>query len=171
MPSPRSLSRRAVLGAAVLGPLGATGCSPGSLDPSPADDPTFTPTSTPTGTTAPVPTTADPDSALVEAVLVDLSTAHRTVRENARLHRSLRAELQPLEELHRLHARELGGLRRTTGVVAGRSDSRRRALARVAAAEDSLGRALQRAAVQADSGSLALLLASMAASVAQHRSA
>lgn len=158
-----------MLGALVLG--GAAGCSFGSLDPTP-DDPTYTPTSAPTGaTTAPTTTATDPDAALVDAVLVALATAHRTARENARLHPGLRARLQPLEALHRRHARELGELPRTTGVVAARQDSREQALARVDDAEDELDRGLQRAAVQADSGALALLLASMAASLAQHRSA
>ena len=166
------MSRRAVVGAALLG---TAGCSIGSLDPT-SDDPTIDPSGDPAGTPADTEPDAEPDAepdvdaGLVDGAVLALSTAHRVVRAAVRTHPDLDADLAPLERLHRAQAGELGGLRGGSGRVPVRGDSRRRTRALVAAAEESLQESLVAAAVAAQSGALARLLASMAASVAQHRS-
>ncbi|WP_167736667.1 hypothetical protein [Nocardioides sp. 1609] len=165
------MTRRALVGVTVLG---TAGCSIGSLDPS-SEDPTITPTTSPSDGSDPDPggtgaTDVDTDSALVEEALLALSVAHRTAQANARAHPPLADALAPLVRLHRAHAGELGGPRPTSGRVAVGRGSVQRARRRVALAEETLEQALAGLAVQADSGALARLLASMAASVAQHRS-
>ncbi|QCW51283.1 hypothetical protein FE634_14290 [Nocardioides dongxiaopingii] len=172
-PRPALVTRRAVVGVTVLG---TAGCSIGSLDPS-SGDPTITPTTSPSDGAVPDPggsgsadTDADTDAALVEQAALALSVAHRTAQTNARAHPPLAEALAPLVRLHRAHAGELGGLRPTSGRFAVGGEPVRRARRRVAVAEETLEQALVGLAVRADSGALARLLASMAASVAQHRS-
>ncbi len=165
------MTRRAVVGVTVLG---TAGCSIGSLDPS-SGDPTITPTMSPSDGAVPDPggsesTDAATDAALVEQAALALSVAHQTAQTNARAHPPLAEALAPLVRLHRAHAGELGGLRPTSGRFAVGGEPVRRARRRVAVAEETLEQALVGLAVRADSGALARLLASMAASVAQHRS-
>lgn len=172
------MSRRAVVGAAVIG---TAGCSFPSLDPSP-EDPTITPTSTPTSSRTGAPEVAetttgaavdpepdDPDAALVESTLLAVSTAHHEARSASRAFPALADALDPLVRLHRAQAGELGGLRPPARRPPDRAASQAKARRRVARSEADLQATLVAAATDADSGALARLLASMAAAVAQHR--
>jgi hypothetical protein len=167
-------SRRAVLGAALLG---VAGCSLDDLDPT-SDDPTFTPSSgaSASGTTRtePADDPADPgaadDAVLVEGVLAALALAHRTARSNARTHADLAPSLLRLVKLHTTHADELGPMPRSRGRVVDAAETPEQVLARVDGAEGRLQQALVEAALAASSGALAQTLASMAAATAQLRS-
>ncbi|WP_345458229.1 hypothetical protein [Nocardioides marinquilinus] len=175
MPVPRPASRRLVLGSALAGVAGTTACSLDSLDPSP-DDPTYTPTTSPTGEGSDEVDPDDPtepaepsaDEALTLRVRRAVARTEATTAAAVRRHPALAGDLGPLTDLHRAHLRELGGPVR--GAAAPEPPGGRRA-ARAGAvrAEARLQRTLLAAATEAESGPLALLLATMAASVAQHR--
>lgn len=117
-------------------------------------------------TTAPA-AAPDADSALVAAVLDEVSAAHALVKADRRAHPSLARRLRGLERLHASHAAELGGLVAVSGAAA--EKRRARVLGRLADAEADLQRRLVDHSVAAESGALALLLAAMAAGVAQER--
>lgn len=147
----------------VVGVL-AAGCT-ADLDPT-SDDPTLTPSGSPTTASATPGQEVDSDVAVLDAAAEAVSQAHHLVRRHLRRYPGQRAVLAPLERLHRVHARELGGLRPVTG---GGTVPSVQVLGRVAREEAALQRTLTRRATEARSGALALLLASMAAGVAQHR--
>ncbi len=122
-PLPRA-SRRTALGGTIAGALGLAGCAvgPGAGD-APAAPVTTTFGSRSDGSTAApgggedTDPDTDPDVALVEVVLRQLTTAHHVVRENRRANPGLSARLRPIERLHAVHAAELGGLRALTTTV------------------------------------------------------
>ena len=137
---PRLLTRRSALalGAVVLA---VSGCDDGD-SPDPADLPSTTPE-------------ADPDTALVEAVLVDLGRAERVAS----------AAGQPdLAALHRAHIEALDGPEPSTGAQRATDEQVQRN-------EVRLHQVLTDAAVAAESGALARLFASMAAAVSQRLAA
>jgi len=135
---PRLVARRTtlVLGAAALA---VSGCD-NSDTPDPADGPSSTPQ-------------VDPDTELVDAVLVDLGIAEELATT---------AGLPELAAMHRAHIDVLEGdppLAPTT--------TRRVARAAVPQTEQRLQRRLEAATVAAESGPLARLFASMSAAVSQ----
>lgn len=142
---PPALTRRttlAVLGVGVgAGLVALSGCE---------DDDTTTPTAGPTADATP---TSDPDSALVDRVLGELTHAAQLAAA---------ASFPELAALHRAHIEALDG-----DPAAGAGGAARAGAPAVRRAEQRLQHSLVDAAMQADSGALARLLASMSAAVSQ----
>jgi hypothetical protein len=150
---PLAATRRTALGGALLG-LGATGCR--------LDRP-----STRRGAAA-ATAEQDPDAALVDEVLAELTALSRLTASVARQVPALRGAARALEDLHRAHREALGdelpapapaGVQRPPDAAAALRLLRRREL--------QAQRRLVDWSVAARSGALARLLASMSAGVAQ----
>lgn len=139
MPPGPVLRRRSALALAALAAAAATGCDDG--DGAPAA------TSTPT---------VDPDTALVDEVLVELARAERIATAGGR---------PEWAALHRAHIAALDGPAPTG------SPARAVGAAVVRRREQHLQTHLVDAAMAAESGALARLLASMSAAVAQRLAA
>ena len=129
--------RSALLLSAVA--LAVAGCDDDD-SPDPADGPSGTPQ-------------VDPDTALVDAVLVDLDHAEQVATA---------AGMADLAALHRAHIDALEGDPPVAPTI-----GRRAARAAVRREEERLQRRLVNASVAAESGALARLLASMSAAVSQ----
>lgn len=154
----RPLTRRTTLGSALAAPLVLAACD---IDP-PARD------------AGPEPTTAPPpeDSALVAAVVAELVLA-RSVIEAATLSvPDLTPRLEPVASAHAAHLDVLLGAvpdaEATPSAPPTVAASPGRALAAVRRSEQRLLREVRRGCAQAASGDLARVLASVAASTAQH---
>lgn len=136
---PHLLTRRTALSLGAVA-LAVSGCDDGD-----SPDPAGTPSSTPA---------ADPDVALVDAVLVDLDRAEQVAT----------AAGQPdLAALHRAHIDVLEGP--TPTPASGHATAKQ-----VRRTELALHQALTDASMTAESGALARLLASMSAAVSQRLS-
>jgi hypothetical protein len=150
-------TRRGAVGG-LLGGIAAAGCDGRTR-------PEATPERTPAGGEPP----EDPDAALVDAVVAEVTEVAGVVAGAARAARALGGELEGWRRLHRAHLVALEadgdpGPRRVRGSTPELRDLVRRR-------EAALQRRLADAAVAAHSGSLASLLATMSAAVAQRLSA
>ena len=169
-PTRRPTRRAALLGSlGVLGGLGGLGplltaCDTDDLRPLDADAPVA-----PSATASGAPTA---DEALVAQAADAIGSTMTTVAA-ARLVPSLRRSLTPLYRDHRRHLAALDDSRATAPGpdLATAATDAAAVLAGVTSAEAALQGQLVDLAVRAESGTLAALLASMSASVAQHRSA
>jgi hypothetical protein len=154
------LGRRGVL-AGALGVVALSACDVDDLRP-PEDDTTPTPSPTASGTPQP-----DADLALAQDLAHEMSVALVVVDQARRSFPGLRARLRPLARMHRAHLAVLEPPDRSVPLpepVGSPAD----ALAALRGVEDALQRRLADGSVEAGSGALARLLASVAASVAQH---
>jgi hypothetical protein len=152
-------TRRTALGGALLG-LGATGCRP--------DRPAAGPRAG-TGASATAAAAQEPDAALVDDVLAELTSLTHLTASVARYVPDLRAPAGALEDLHRAHREALGDEVPTSAPTGGPrppagTDAALRLLRR---REQQAQRRLVDWSVAARSGALARLLASMSAGVAQ----
>lgn len=157
----RPLTRRTAVGSALVAPVVLAACD---IDPPPADG-------------GPEPATAPPpeDSALVASVVAELVVA-RSVIEAATLSvPDLTPRLTPLADAHARHLDVLLGAvpdaEATASAPPTISPSPGPALTAVRRSEQRLLRAVRRGCTEAASGDLARVLASVAASTAQHAAA
>ena len=157
----RPLTRRTTVGAALLSPLAIAACD---IDPPPRDG----------GSADPTPPPPE-DSELVAAVVGALARA-RSVLEAATLAvPDLTPVLEPVATAHAAHLEVLAGAVADADVPTPAPPTvpavRARALTAVRRSEQRLLREVRRGCVGAASGDLARVLASMAASTAQHGAA
>lgn len=163
----RPLSRRTTLGAALALPLAApvlTGCD---IDP---------PASSPTSSTAPSATPDPPEDAELVAGVVAAIVRAQSVLEAATLSvPSLGRRLEPLGAAHALHLEVLVGAvpdtERPTPPAPTVAPQILGALRAVRRSEQRLLREVREGCLGAASGDLARVLASVAASTAQHTAA
>lgn len=153
--APLAATRRAALGGALLGLGAATGCD---LDP---------PAKAPSGSGSPA--SGDPDTALVEEVVAELTRLTGLVTAVAAAYPRLGPRMTDLRDLHVAHRRALGdepGPVQGSGAdLAGTGPEQ--ALRLVSDHERRAQNLLADWSVRAESGALARLLASMSAGVAQ----
>jgi hypothetical protein len=141
----------------VVAAVVAAGCEARSSDPVPSSQATTPPASEPE---------EDPDAALVDAVVAELTEALSVVAGAGLARRALRPELRAWQRLHEAHLDSLGASAATadpprpTGTPA-----QLRAVVR--RSEVALQRGLVEHALAARSGALAALLGTMSAAVAQ----
>ncbi|GAA1445381.1 hypothetical protein GCM10009641_66530 [Mycobacterium cookii] len=155
----RPLSRRTAVGSALATPLVLAACD---IDPPPRDD---------ASAASPPP---PEDAELVATVVAALVRAEGVLAATAAAP-GLAARLEPLVAAHAAHRELLAGAVADTelpGASPARvPDAPDRALAAVRRSEQRLLRQLREACVAAASGDLARVLASVAASTAQHSAA
>lgn len=151
----RPLSRRRAVGSALAAPLVVAACD---IDPPARDD------------TSPASPPPPEDAELVDAVVAELVRAEGVLTGAAAS--GLTARLDPLVAAHAAHRELLAGAvadAELPGASPARvPDAPDRALAAVRRSEQRLLRQLREACVGAASGDLARVLASVAASTAQH---
>lgn len=156
--SGRSLSRRTAVGSVLAAPLVLAACD---IDPPARDD------------ASPAPPPPPEDAELVTSVVVDLVRAEGVLAAAAAT--GLTARLAALAAAHAAHRELLVGAVADTELPdaspAQVPDAPDRALAAVRRSEKRLLRQLREACVGAASGDLARVLASVAASTAQHSAA
>jgi hypothetical protein len=151
-------TRRTALGGALLG-LGATGCR--------LDRPAPGPGAGDRGA-AGAAAEQDPDAALVDEVLAELTALSGLTASVARYVPALRGPARALEDLHRAHREVLGDAVPTPAPAAGpRPPAAAPALLLLRRRELRAQRRLVDWSVAARSGALARLLASMSAGIAQ----
>lgn len=151
--SQRLVARRTTLTLGIGGVLAVAGCDLGGADPAPG-----APSTTPP---------ADPDAALVDDVLAELSSAADLADAVGSRFPRLTETMTALRRLHEAHIAALDGTPATdTGAVRVPATAPA-ALVTVRRREQRLQRRLVEAAVAAESGPLARLLASMSAAVSQ----
>jgi len=114
-----------------------------------------------------VSATADPDSALVDDVVGELTDLAGLVASVATAYPRLAPALKPFRELHAAHLEILGGEASTASADAGSLPGPSRALQEVRLREQRSQRRLVDASVAARSGDLARVLACMSAGAAQ----
>lgn len=157
----RPLTRRTTVGAALLAPLAVTACD---IDPPPRDDGSANPTPPP-----------PEDSDLVAAVVAELVRARSVVEAATLAVPGLTPVLEPVTTAHAAHLEVLAGAVADTDVPAPApptiTGDRARALTAVRRSEQRLLREVRGGCVTAASGDLARVLASIAASTAQHGAA
>lgn len=157
----RPLTRRTTVGAALLAPLAVTACD---IDPPARDH----------GSADPTPPPPE-DSELVAAVVAALVRARSVVEAATLAVPGLTPVLEPVATSHAAHLEVLAGAVADTDVPAPApptiAGDRDRALAVVRRSEQRLLREVRRGCVGAASGDLARVLASVAASTAQHGAA
>lgn len=150
-------TRRGVVGGLLAG-IGATGCDAGAQrEGSPGRAPTSEQPA------------ADPDSALVDAVVAEVAEVAGVVAGAARARRALSDELATWRRLHLAHLAALEAEPDERPAQVRGSAAQLRSLVR--RREAALQRRLADGAVAARSGSLASLLATMSAAVAQQLAA
>ncbi|WP_299924172.1 hypothetical protein [uncultured Nocardioides sp.] len=157
----RPLTRRTTVGAALASPLALAACD-------------IDPPSRAGGTAAPTPPPPE-DSELVAAVVAALVRARSVVEAATLSVPDLTPLLEPVATAHAAHLEVLAGAVADTDVPAPApptiAGDRARALGVVRRSEQRLLREVRRGCVGAASGDLARVLASMAASTAQHGAA
>ena len=147
-------TRRTAVGAALAGLAAVSGCDAGRHD---------------TAGSPGVSATADPDAALVDDVVGDLTDLAALVATVAAAYPRLEPVLKPFRELHAAHLEVLGGDAPTPGAGSspGGLPAPARALQEVRLREQRSQRRLVDASVAARSGDLARVLACMSAGAAQ----
>ena len=145
-------TRRTAVGAALAGLAAVSGCDAGRHG-----------TSGSPGVSA----TADPDSALVDDVVGELTDLAGLVASVATAYPRLAPALKPFRQLHAAHLEVLGGDAPTASADAGSLPRPSRALQEVRLREQRSQRRLVDASVAARSGDLARVLACMSAGAAQ----
>lgn len=157
----RPLTRRTTVGAALVSPLVVAACD---IDPPSRDG----------GTAAPTPPPPE-DSELVTGVVAALVRARSVVEAATLSEPGLTPLLAPVATAHAAHLEVLSGAVADADVPAPAPPTiaagRARALGAVRRSEQRLLREVRRGCVDAASGDLARVLASMAASTAQHGAA
>ena len=154
----RPLSRRTAVGSALVAPLALAACD---IDPPARDD------------ASPASPQPPEDAELVTSVVVELVRAEGVLAAAAAT--GLTARLAPLAAAHAAHRQVLVGAVADAELPdaspARVPDAPDRALAAVRRSEQQLLRQLREACIGAASGDLARVLASVAASTAQHSAA
>lgn len=145
-------TRRTAVGAALAGLAAVSGCDAGRHD---------------TGGTPGVSASADPDAALVDDVVGELTDLAGLVASVASAYPRLAPVLKPFRELHAAHLEVLGGDAPAASADAGSLPGAARALEEVRLREQRSQRRLVDASVAARSGDLARVLACMSAGAAQ----
>jgi hypothetical protein len=145
-------TRRTAVGAALAGLAAVSGCDAGRHG-----------TSGSPGVSA----TADPDSALVDDVVGELTDLAGLVASVATAYPRLAPALKPFRELHAAHLEILGAEASTASADAGSLPGPSPALQEVRLREQRSQRRLVDASVAARSGDLARVLACMSAGAAQ----
>lgn len=158
---PLLTSRRTALGGALVGAWTLTACDVPDVLPGGEEADGTGPEELPE---------ADADTALLEQVREQITAADSVVAELLQQHPGLRVRLRPLRRMHAAHADAIEGFGDRVPADLG-AVPRRQGVATARRTEKALQGELVRAAVRAESGALAKLLASMAASVAQHLAA